>query len=420
MATFHYTAKRSPTETVEGDLEAQDRGEALGALIQAGYVPVRVMEQEAATAASDLSADRPTEAPTGREARARSVVRLRRVPSSHLLMFTRQFASLTRSAVPILRALNILEDQARHPALRLALHEIGDEVRQGQVLSSAMARFPTIFSSLYVALVRSGELSGALDVVLDRLAEQAEQEEAMRHSIRMALVYPACVGVVGCGTVIFLMTFVMPRLARLLTGLGDQLPLATRLLLAVTAWMTTWWWWAGVAALIVGGALAWRALGARGRLMAEHGLLRLPVVGPMIRQMDLSRVIRSLGLQLNHGLPILQAMEVAVGVAASGVIRAQLARLPEGLRQGQALSHCLKATAISTPLLVHTVVVGEENGKVGEALTEVATYYERETERQLRMFATLLEPLLIVAVGGVVGFIVMAVLLPIFEMSAIR
>jgi type II secretory pathway component PulF len=419
MATFHYTAKRSPTETVEGDLEAQDRGGALSALMQAGYVPVRVTEQ-ASEAPDGRAAVEPAEALTGRAARGRATIRLRRVPASHLLLFTRQFASLTRSAVPILRALNILEDQARHPALRLALHEIGDEVRQGQVLSSAMARFPTIFPSLYIALVRSGELSGALDVVLDRLAEQGEQDEAMRHSIRMALVYPSCVGVVGCGTVIFLMTFVMPRLSRLLTGLGDRLPPATRLLLAVTEWMTTWWWWAGVAGLIVGGALAWRVLGARGRLMLERGLLRVPFVGPMIRQMDLARVIRSLGLELHHGIPILQAMEVAVGVAASGVIREQLARLPEGLRQGQALSSCLKTTAISTPLLIHTVVVGEENGKVGEALTEVATYYERDTERRLRTFATLLEPLLIVAVGGVVGIIVMAVLLPIFEMSAIR
>ena len=407
MPKFHYTAKRGPQDIVEGVLEADSRGRALSQLTDLGYVPVRVTEE--GLAASVNGAARPVGA-----------VRSRRVPAGHMTMFTRQFASLVRSYVPLLRALTILEDQARHAYLRHVLHQIGDAIRQGQTLSSALEQFPRLFPPLYVNLVHSGEVTGALDAVLDRLAQQAEQDEAMRTKIRMAFAYPAFVGAVGCVTVIFLMTFVMPRLSRLLLGLGERLPLATRALLAVTDWMSSGWFWGIMLGIGFALAIGWRALGSRGRLLRDRLTLRLPLLGPLIQQIELARFARTLGLQLAHGIPILQAIDVAVQVVSHQVVRAGLQRLQEGLRQGQTLSSCLQRLPIATPFLVHTVAVGEEGGKVGEALTEVATYYEREAERLLQTMATLLEPSLILMVGLVVGFIVMAVLLPIFEMSSLK
>jgi len=409
MPRFRYTAKRSPQEVIEGVVEADNRSGVLAYLAQAGYVPIRVSEH-----AQDVA--RASQAPPSAPSRLR---RARRLPASQLTSFTRQFASLTRSAVPLLRSLQILERQARHPTLRVVLHEVAEAVRQGQTLSSALAKFPQAFPLLYVNLVRSGEMSGALDAVLDRLAAQQEQEEAMRMRVRMALTYPAFVGVVGCLTVVFLMVFVMPRLSRLLTGLGDRLPAPTRLLLALGEWMSQWWFWG----LLLGGAVAiallWNGLGDRGRLAVDRAILRLPFLGQLITQVELARAARSLGLQLSHGIPILQAIEVAIHVVGHRVIRAEMLRLPEGLRQGGALSTGLKGLSIGTPFLINTVAVGEESGRVGEALTEVASYYERESERLLQAMAALLEPVLIILVGLVVGFIVMAVLLPIFEMSAI-
>jgi type II secretory pathway component PulF len=167
-------------------------------------------------------------------------------------------------------------------------------------------------------------------------------------------------------------------------------------------------------------AAAWRLLGPRGRWMLDGLLLRLPILGAIVHQSEVARFARSFGLQIDQGIPILQAIEVAIQVVGHTGIRAQLERLPEGLRQGSTLSSGLKALAIGTPFLVNTVAVGEESGKVGEALMEVAGYYERETERLLQVMATLLEPMLIVVVGLIVGFIVMAVLLPIFDMSAVN
>ena len=406
MPTFQYTAKRGPHEVVEGVVEAENRSGVLAYLAQAGCIPVRVSEQAPAPAAR--SAQRP-----------QPMARPRSVPSAQLTIFTRQFASLVRSAVPLLRALNILEDQAKHPSLRFVLRQIAEDVRQGQTLSVGLSKFPAVFAPLYVNLVRSGEASGALDTVLERLAEQLEQEEAVRTSIRMALMYPAFVGVVGGLTVIFLMTFVMPRLSRLLLGLGERLPLATRLLLALAQRMSGWAFWLILMGLIAAVALLCRGAGERGRLLWDRLTLRLPLLGQLIKQVEAARFARSFGLQIGHGIAILQAIETAISVTNHRVIRAELQRLPEGLRQGNPLSSCLRGLTIATPLLINTVAVGEESGRVGEALTEVAAYYERDSERLLQLMATLLEPMLIVAVGLVVGFIVMAVLLPIFEMSAI-
>ena len=406
MPKFYYTAKRGPQDLVEGVIEAENRGGVLSYLAELGYIPVRVSEQSVAESVAPL-------------ARPAKEARPGRVPTSQMTIFTRQFASLVRSYVPLLRALNILEEQTRHPYLCHVLHQVGEAVRQGQTLSSGLAQFPKVFTPLYVNLIRSGEVSGTLDVILERLAVQAEQEDALRAKVRMAFTYPGVIAVVGCGTVVFLMTFVMPRLSRLLIGLGERLPLPTKILLAVSGVMSRWWFWVAVLGAGLGLTVIWRGMGERGRLAADRLLLQLPILGPMIRQSEMARFARSFGMQIIHGISIMQAIDVAIQVVGHRVIHAELAHLPEGLRQGNTLSSGLKALSVGTPFLVNTVAVGEESGKVGEALLEVAGYYERETERLVQTMATLLEPMLILGVGLVVGFIVIGVLLPIFEMSAI-
>jgi general secretion pathway protein F len=410
MPRFHYTAKKGPHDVVEGVLEAENRGGVLAVLAQQGFVPVRIEEQAAVP-----------EAPAATPARPAVPGHPGRVPAGHLTIFTRQFASLARSHVPLLRALHILRDQARHPRMKSLLHDVAEDVRQGQTLSAALGKFPLSFPLLYVNLVRSGESSGTLDAVLERLAEQLERDEMLRARVRAALTYPCFVAVVGAGTVVFLLTFVMPRLSRILEGLGQRLPLATRALLAVADVCSSAWFWGGAAVVVAAALLLWRQAGERGRWLADRLLLRLPLAGVLVREVEAARFARTFGLQLAHGIPILQAMDVAVPIVSHRVIREQLLRLPEQVRQGRPLSEALQELPdLASPLLVNTVAVGEEGGRVGEALMEVADYYERDAERQLQTMATLLEPALIIAVGLVVSFIVMAVLLPIFEMSAIN
>lgn len=407
MPTFKYVAKRGPKELVEGVLEADDRAHVLSHLSGLGYIPVRI--SEAAPTSVGVGAVRP---PVAVEAGGC-------VPVRHLNQFTRQFASLMRSHVPLLRALSVLKEQTTHPRLRQVLAGLVEAIRQGETLSSALLRYPRVFSPLYVSLTRSGEVSGTLDEVLDRLAAQADRDETMRAQVQSALAYPTLVGVVGIGTVIFLLTFVMPRLLKLFEGFGSRLPLPTRILLTVTGWCQQGWFWIGC--LVAAGLLAlWiRSRAEPSRLLWDRLSLRLPLLGTLTRDVELARFARSFGLLLDHGVPILQAAEVAIPVVHNRVIRRALERLPADLKEGGSLAGCLKTLPVATPFVVHTVAVGEEGGRVGEALAEIATLYEREVERLLRVMASLLEPMMILVVGSLVGFIVMAVLLPVFEMSVI-
>lgn len=403
MPTFRYTAKRGPRDTVAGVCEAPSRAEALNQLTARGYTPVKVEETDGAAVATE-----PPRSPACRI----------RVPARHVNVFTRQFASLVRSQMPILRALGIMTEQTTHPGFRKILAGITSDIQQGRTLSEAMEPYLGVFSPLYVNLVRSGEIGGMLDTVLDRLAAKAEQDEALRSKVRAAIAYPLFVGMVGAGTVVFLLTFVMPRLLKLLERY-EQLPLPTRLLLAVTRALTQWWVWAILGTAVCGFIALWRVRGSAVRAWVDSWNLRVPVLGPLIRQLELARFARSFSLLIEHGVSVLRAVDVALPVVRHQVIRRELGRVPEGLKQGRSLATCLKPLSNMTPYVVNTVSVGEESGKMGEAFAEVATFYEREAEGLLHTAAALMEPAMVLGVGAVVGWIVMAILLPIFELSSI-
>lgn len=405
MPTFRYLAKRGPQDTVEGVLEAESRTSVLQHLTGLGLIPVRISEGAV------------TQTPSA--ARSAHWARGIRIPARHLNQLTRQFASLVHAQVPLLRALGILKDQASSASLKFILEHIEEEVRQGQPLSAALANYPTIFSPLYVSLTRAGEVAGTLDTVLERLATQADREEALRSKVRGALAYPLFIGVVGVGTVVFLLTAVMPRLLRLLNRFGGTLPLPTQLLLTLTEWCRQGWTWGLMAGMFLLVVVGLKRLGPNGQLMLHRASLKLPVIGEMIREIDLARFARSFGLLLDHGVSILQALDVALPIVGNRFIRQELGSLSARLKDGTSLATGLKGLSVTTPFVLHTVAVGEESGKVAEALTGIANYYERELERVLSVLASLLEPMMVLMMGGMVGFIVMAVLLPIFEMNVV-
>lgn len=405
MPTFEYVAKRNPTETVEGLLEADNRAGAINQLLGLGYTPLRVAEKAQGTRAS----------PGVRQPLPATV----QVPHRQFNRLTRQLASLIRSQVPILRALMILVEQTEHPRLRRVIQAIEDDIRQGSTLSAAMAKFPRVFSPLYISLIQSGEVGGMLDTVLDRLAEETDREEALRAKIQAALAYPLFVVVVGILTVFFLLAYVIPRLVKLFTLFGKELPLPTRILLWLGDSFSKGWY--GYAAclglLIVTGW--WFARSEQGMVALAYLRLRLPLIRSLVRQLETTRFARSFGLLLDHGVPVLKATDVAIPVVENRVLRKELRKLPQHLKEGNTLSSGLKGMTIASPLLINTVAVGEESGKIGEALLEVANFCEREVERLLQTLTALLEPMTILLVGGVVGFIVMAVLLPILTMGTV-
>ncbi|MBN1587241.1 MAG: type II secretion system F family protein [Candidatus Omnitrophica bacterium] len=402
MPLYHYVAKKGPGEIIEGDLERDSRSAALQQITDMGYIPVKVEEIQRHES----------------EEKGVDVAHLKRIPRRQINIFTRQFASLTRAQIPLLRSLGILSDQTSNPSLKAVIAAVAKEVSQGATLSGAMGNWPQVFSPFYVGITHAGEVAGTLHVVLERLSAKAEAEDRMLAKLRSALAYPIFVGIVGVLTIVALMTFVMPRLLKLFGSMGGDLPLPTVMVVTVSRWMTGWQFWV---ILLLGFSVlsfVWKLLGSRKKRFADRIVMQLPIVKGLVQKLDLARFSRSFGLLLENGVPILQAAEVSIPVIQNSFIREDLESLPAGLREGEKLATCLmRVPAVSDPFFINTVAVGEEGGRVGEALLEIANFCDEESDRQLQLVSALMEPVMILGVGAVVGFIVMAVLLPVFQFS---
>ncbi len=403
MPKFQCVAKKSPTETVEQVLDAESREEALERLSALGYTPIRVTQIKDETKYD-----------------ANAVVVDRKIPVKHLTLFTRQFSSLFRSHIPIVKSLRILKDQISYAPLQRMIETMSDRVQnQGQTLSDAMESFPKAFAPDYINLVKAGEVGGVLDQVFERLSEKAEKEEALRSKLQAALIYPLFVGGMGVVTVVVLITFVMPKILKVIKSFGNELPLPTRILIALTELFSNpvfWIFFVGAAAALF---VVGRILQQRYQLAFDRQLLKVPVLGLLCKQVELVRFCRSLGLLLHHGIFILQALESSIVLVGNTYIRSELELIPKRVREGRSVTDGLNETTFADAYLLNTAAIGEEGGKLSEAFSEAANYYEKDAERTVGILATMLEPIMILMVGAFVGFIVMAVLIPIFTMSTL-
>lgn len=402
MATYRYRAKKGPGEIIEGTIEAQSEKDAIEKINEMGCLPIQIGEDKyhAVTAVASPS--------------VRHSIRVR---SREITAFGRQLASLLRSGVPILKAVNIISEQSEDISLKNILKDVHDSVREGATLSSALEKFPNAFPPLYIALIHAGEDSGALPEVLLRLADYRTKQEEMFSRIRMALVYPIFMAVVGAATVVFMLSFVMPRLMRLFVNMGQDLPLPTKIILAASQGLRQQWVWmvliAGIAVLI----FKWYSTTAAGRMSLSSLKLRLPVLGKFILKAELARFSRTLELLIKNGIPILKAIDISLPVLENEVIKNQLGQSYKDLKQGGSFGRSLKNSRLIPLFMSNIIIVGEEAGRLDEALAEAANSYERETEEALKMMMNLLEPLMILMMGLIVGFIVIAMLLPIFEIN---
>jgi type II secretory pathway component PulF len=401
MPTFLYRAKRGPDEPVDGEIEADSRAAALVRLDALGLSPVWVRP-------------RPESAAPGRRRRLLS----RRVRARDVTVFTLQLASLVRSAVPILRALRTVAQQSGHPAMGHVAGDIEAAVRDGRMLSEALERHPSLFPPLYVGMVRAGESAGALDVTLARLAESREREEDLRRRIQAAVAYPVLILAVGFLTVVALFAFFLPRVVSLFRGYA-ALPLPTRILIALSDSFSAYGLWLLVGLVLAVAVLRRIAAVERARLFFDTLKLRLPLAGRFWAEGDLARYARTLALLIEAGVPIDRALESSAGALRNEALRAELDKARDRtVRQGSPFSESLRLCPHVPLFLINLAAVGEESGRLPEALTEAAVFYEKEVEQRARLLSSLLEPALILAVGSVVGFIVAAMLLPIFELSS--
>jgi type II secretory pathway component PulF len=399
MPTFTYQAKQGPANVVQGTLQAQSREEAVTRLLQEGLVPVSILIR-----AEDLPA-------------AAAGPRRVRVRAKDQRLFTRQLTSLLRAKVELVAAVAILKDQCAAGGMRLLLDDLDRHMRDGNSFSDALARHPRVFPPLFLSGIRAGEAAGKLDAVLLKLVEFGEQQELLESRLKTALAYPLLLLLLGMGSLVFFIWIVVPRMTGLFVQLGGALPWPTKVLIALSEGLSHSWLW------VLASGLGAGVLVSRLRRLpvvvaaTERVLMWLPVMRDLLQARQASRFTRTLQLLLDSGLPVFQAMDVARPTLGSALMERRMQEAQELVKRGGSVAESLRAANCFPPLVTHMVAVGESGGTLVAVLDELALYYERFLDESLRILTALLEPLMIVLMGVLVGFCVLAMILPVFQMT---
>ncbi|MEI6305516.1 MAG: type II secretion system inner membrane protein GspF [Deltaproteobacteria bacterium] len=399
MPTFRYKAYSAAGAAVAGIVEAESERQAVAQLKGQGLL-TRELKEEGA----DESAAKPFSFQRG-------------VSTADLSLFTRRLATLVASSVPLFEAMGSLYEQEESGQLKQVLARVRDRIAEGASLSRALAAEPGTFGESYVSMVSAGEAGGALDAVLERLADFLEEQEQVRGRVVSAMAYPILMMFVGGGVMLFLLTVVIPKIVVIFENSKATLPLITILLIKLSHFLQVWWWIpAGIA---IASVPLYRSAVKRNkfRMKRDNLLLKLPLAGGMLQRLILSRFARVLGLLLSSGVPIIRALEITSEVLVNRVYRLFLQGVIDEVAQGGSLSGSLRKSWLFPPLLVHLTGVGEKGGNLEEMLLKAGIAYEREFSTRLTRLMGLLEPLMVLGMGVGVGIVVMAMLLPIFEMN---
>ena len=414
MPRYLYKAKKGPTEIVQGEINAENEDAALGKIAAQGYIPVKLTPVSDSAPGETLShgkkAKEPQAVPLQSDQKSKA-----RISNRDLNIFTRQFAILMRASVPLMRIFKVLQTQTQNQKFKDILTEIQNSLSEGGSLSEVLSAYPRIFSHLYLNMIHAGEVSGTLDKVLMRLSEFAEKEAEIRSKVQSAIIYPIFLLLVGIATIFVLMTFVMPRLMVVFSDLGNELPAVTQVIIGISEFCQAHWIWmlGGVIVFVV-----WiRTIGLSAMQMKAIDLLmvRFPAMGSIVEKAEVAKFLRSLELLYEHGIPLYQAVEVSARTVSNSAIREALMEIPEHLEGGATLSASLEKIPYISSFVTNMISVGEESGHLGTAVRETASFYEQETNQVIKVATSLLEPTMILGIGLIVGFIVIAMLLPIFE-----
>jgi type II secretion system protein F len=400
MARFRYVALDRSGKEVAGELAAENPEDVKRRLRDMGYFPSRIDES------ARVTLGQPTE------------VRRRRVSGADVVVMTRQLADMTAARLPMFRSLSVLVEQAGSAPLRELFETIRADVQQGHPLSESLEKHPRHFPDLYVNMVRAGETSGHLDAVLLRLADFLEKSMQRKTQIISALLYPAVLITVAVGAVAFIIGFLIPKLAALFEEMEQTLPLITQALLAIADVLSHIWWILLLVIVLAVVGVRWYARTDRGREALDLLALRMPLLGPIWHKMAVSRLARTLGTMLAGGVPILSALEISGNAVGNRPMARAVDAMREDVREGTSLAPALERAAAFPPLLIHMAGVGEETGQLPEMMGRVADSLDFEVDSALARLTTLLEPIVIIVMGCIVGFIVLAVLLPIFQINA--
>jgi type IV pilus assembly protein PilC len=343
----------------------------------------------------------------------------RGVSVKDMSVFTRQFSTMINAGLPIVQCLDILSRQTENEKLRVAVSQVMLDVEGGNTLAESLAKHPKIFSELYCNMVDAGEAGGILDVILGRLATYLEKADALQRKIKSAMTYPTIVALVAVGATTFMLMFVIPVFAKMFTDFGGTLPTPTRVVMGLSDFLRSFWWLLGL--IGVGLFLGYK----QGRKMPavsykfDQALLAMPVLGNVLRKGSVARFTRTLGTLVSSGVPILQGLDITARTAGNLVIEKAVRATRESISQGDTISEPLKRSEVFPPMVVQMIAVGEQTGAIDEMLNKIADFYDDEVDTAVEQLTAVIEPILIVFMGVVVGGMLVAMYLPMFKMASV-
>ena len=404
MPVYEYTALNDKGKKLKGIIDAQSTVAARQKLRESNIYLTDLQET------SGAKKDSPLKQPLGGL--------FRKVGSREVTVMTRQLATLLGAGLPLVQSLATLIAQTSHPQLKTILSQIKEEVNEGSSFSQTMTHYPQVFPAFYLNMVRAGEASGTLHLVLERLADFSEKQQALKGRVRAALAYPLFMFLIGSVVLFFLVAFVVPNVTRIFDEMHQTLPLITILLIGVSRFLETFWW--VIVAGLIGAFVALKyflSKTQKGRTLLDRTLLALPVVGQMNRKIAVARFSRTLGTLLESGVPLLASLEIVRNIVGNSLISDAIQKAGNDVREGQSLSAPLARSGLFPAISVEMISVGEQSGNLEPMLYRIAEAYEKEVESSITMLTSLLEPIMILVMGLAVGFIVVSILLPIFEMN---
>ncbi len=417
MPKFAYVAMNDKGIEVSGSVNAENTIAAINQIREMGYFPTSVTAQkkkkEAAEGAKEggLSLQIP-------------FLSRRTVRGKILSLFTRQLATLIDAGLPLLKALRVLEAQQKPGPLKGALVGMGAGVEGGTTFSEALGEYPKIFNNLFVNMVKAGEIGGVLEVVLNRMADFLEKSERLKSKVKSAMIYPIAVITVAVGVLGFLMTYVIPKFKEIFDGFDTTLPTPTQILISVSAWIKGNLYYThppyiGVLILIpVGLILGFKAIAKteKGKFWIDTGKLNFPLFGTIIRKIAIARFSRTLGTLITSGVPILQALNIVRDTSGNEVISRAVANVHDSIREGESIASPLKDSKVFTPMVISMIEVGEETGKLPDMLIKIADTYDDDVDNAVAGLTSVIEPVLIVCLALMVGFIVISLFLPLIKL----
>lgn len=402
MPLFKFKAVTPEGRVTEGTLEAVDENAALARLQEQGQLPIKVISSE----------DRGILG-------AEFILpwKRKRVRRADLLVFTQELATLIGAGLPLDRSLTILGGLTENEYLRGIVKDLLREIKGGKSLSDAMENYPHVFPKLYVSMVKAGEAGGALDVILLRLIEYLEEAEELKNYFTSSMIYPLILGTVSSAAIVLMVTFVIPKFADIFENAGAPVPLPMRIMLGISGLITGYWWL--ILLVIIGSFLMFRRHlnSEKGRRQLDTALLRMPLVGSLMTQLEVSRFSRTLGTLLKSAVPMLQSINIVREVVGNTIISSALDNVIAGVKRGDGLSKPLQETRVFPDFSIHLLEVGEETGRLDEMLIRVAETYDRDVRNTVKRLVALFEPLIILFMGLVIGLMVVSMLYSIFSIN---